>query len=722
VLSLTAIGAPAALAMPPAADPAPAAESAPPAADSAAASSAVPQPTEPKPGEVIEISGKAPAGPGVVSVEGDVARRTAGALGEPLRALSLLPGVTTSIAASGYPIIRGTLPGESRFEFDGIELPMLYHLLLGNQVMHPAFMGDLELRAGGYGADHGQMLGGLISISPPPETEHTEVHLDVIEAGGFTSRRLSPSTSIAAAARAGTLAGLVKLYRTDAAVDYVDQQTRLVHRIGGSDELALTSLGAFDHVRLPSTTQIQTLDLGFHRLDARWTHRRPGGEFRIGVQTELDMLRSVTIQLPLPGGGFGNPGGGVSPPGMPGVPDAPADTDPPPPEREGGTSYGARAYADARLALATWLAVRGGVEAHHRTMTQQAGTRFSLSSANDPFLGLARAVDTAAVWAALDLRIGPLAFAPGVRADGYRADMPALTVRHGDVDPRLAITAELPGGARAELAGGRYSAPPQVTVIEGPIAIGPVPLTEGAASTAGLSHGVQAQASLHAPLGAGWQGSLAAYYRDTDYAVDFGMIGQPFTNRAPCMGGNTPSEALVYRHVDIRAMGVEAMVRRQLARSVTGWLSYSLAKIDRDLGFVQLPHDYDQRHAVSASAQWQVGRWLLGGSAQLHTGRPAEYPELATCTVGDFIATDVVEDPTHLRRLPISWRIDLRAEREFRFSSWRMRLYFEMQNASLTREQLGYELTADPIGSQNYRVTTRTLFLPLPMIGVEADL
>jgi len=112
--------------------------------------------------EVIEVTGAAPTRPGVVSLDGQVARQTAGSLGEPLRALSLLPGVVTSIAASGYPVIRGTLPGESRYEFDGIELPQLYHFLIGNQVIHPSFVDEVSLRAGGHGAERGHLIGGPV--------------------------------------------------------------------------------------------------------------------------------------------------------------------------------------------------------------------------------------------------------------------------------------------------------------------------------------------------------------------------------------------------------------------------------------------------------------------------------------------------------------------------------------------------------------------------------
>src|SRR5687767_1844343 len=89
------------------------------------------------PGEVIVLAGKPPVAPGAERLDGEEARSAPGALGDPLRALALLPGVATSIAALGYPVIRGALPGESRFSFDGLELPMLYHFMIGHQVLHP---------------------------------------------------------------------------------------------------------------------------------------------------------------------------------------------------------------------------------------------------------------------------------------------------------------------------------------------------------------------------------------------------------------------------------------------------------------------------------------------------------------------------------------------------------------------------------------------------------
>lgn len=649
-------------------------------------------------GETIEITDKAPTPPGTISLDAQVARQTAGAMGEPFRALGLLPGVTTSIAASGYPIIRGTLPGESRYSYDGIEIPMLYHLLIGNQVIHPSFIGDLELRAGGAGAEQGNLIGGLITMTAPVvDGTRTELRGNPVEVGAYRAQRLSPSTTIAAALRVGTLAIAAKIYDPKASMYYVDQQARLAYRLGPRDVLTLTSIGAYDHVvQPPDSTSIKTDKLGFHRLDARWTHTGDGRRLRAGVETALDTMTELSE------GKHFMPGDG-----LPEV-DFPDD-------REGGKSYGVRGYLDGGVDVGSWLTARAGLEARHRTLVN-GRFPFRLIPSNDPRLGPADSVDAEAAWLALDLRAGPLTVTPGIRVDRYDAELNAASAHHVSVDPRLAIATALPGGARAELAGGLYSAPPQVTLFDSHFAIGPLPMTDGYASAAGTVRARQAQLSLYTPLGGGLVGSFATYYRDTRYPVDFAMAHLPFVTDSPCDGSR--SQELLYRDLDTRAIGFEAMVRRDLGHSVTGWLSYSLTKIDRDFGFVQLPGDYDQRHTLNATAQWRRGRWLFGATGHLHTGRPSPYPELGVC--GPFSALVTAD---HLRRLPTNYRLDLRAERSFTFDGWTMRLFFELQNATFTPEALDYEVQADNFGDPStYHVATYSLLIPLPLIGLEATL
>jgi hypothetical protein len=638
--------------------------------------------------EVIEVVGSTPAAPGATTLDAEVARQTAGALGEPLRALALLPGVVTSIAASGYPVIRGTLPGESRYEFDGIELPMLYHFLIGNAVIHPAFIGDLTLRAGGPGAEEGHLIGGLVTMTPSSIAgSRTELRASPVELGVFRAQPLSPSTSLAVAARVGALAITAKLYDPRASLYSVDQQTRLVHVLANGDQLTLTSLGAYDHARLPPTAvppyPVETDKLGFHRLDGRWTRTRADHRLRAGIETAIDSLRRTGVH-----------GGSAE---------------------LGGRSYGVRAYADGSLALAPWFTARAGLHARHRTLVNGASP--FLLSASDPFLGLARTVDAQGAWTAVDLRAGPVRVTPGLRADRYHAALYGSSVDHVTVDPRLAIAADLPAGVRAELAAGMYSAPPQMSVVVPGAMAGPLPMADGTASLAGMNHATGAQLSIVAPLGGGLQGSLAAYYQQTHRAVDFGLADGSFQG-FPC-GGLTVQ---IYRNIDSRALGIEAMIRRDLGRSVTGWLSYSLGEVDRDLGFTQLPGDYDQRHTLNATAQWRHGAWRFGATGHLHTGRPVPYRVIAACS---STTTSVVSYPLLARRPPLGWRIDLRVERALQVAGSQLRVYVELQNASFTRETLSYD--AEPTSGDAGTVPSpstvpNTVLLPLPVIGVEVVL
>lgn len=629
----------------------------------------------------------APAPPGSISLDTQVARGTAGALGEPFRAVSLLPGVSTSIAASGYPIIRGSLPGESRFEFDGIEIPLLYHLLLGNQVIHPSFLGDLELRAGGQGAEVGHLIGGLVSMTPSSTAEiRTELRANLAEVGVYRAQPLSHATSLAVAARVGTLAIAAKIYDSRSAVYSVDQQTRLVHQLDNGDRLTLTSLGAYDHARLPpdaASSDAETDTLGFHRFDGRWTRARAGRQLRVGIETAIDTFRRTGLN----------------------------DFHP----EQGGWSYGLRAYGDGSVKLAPWLAVRAGLHARHRTPVNGAAP-FALT-ASDPFLGLAQTIDAQGAWTALDLRVGPLVFTPGLRVDHYHAELYGSSVRHSTVDPRLAIVAELPRGVRGELAVGAYSAPPQLSVMSANIMIGPLPMADGTGSLAGMNHAAEAQLSIRAPMGGGLQGNLAAYYRDTQYAVDFGLAGARFQDN-PC-SRTSP----VYRNIDARVIGVEAMIRRDLGRSMTGWLSYSLSKIDRDLGFVQLPGEFDQRHILNATAQWRHGPWRFSATGHLHTSRPLPYRRIAPC-LNDVVAVLIKADGSH--RAPATGSADLRVERGFQVAGSQLRLYVELQNATFTREVASYDAVYLGVGrvddASSYREVTNTLLIPLPLVGLEVVL
>lgn len=671
--------------------------------------------------EVIEIDDRAPAPAGETHLEAKAARATAGAFGEPTRALAMLPGVVTSSALVPYPIIRGTLPGESRFDYDGIEIPMLYHLFLAGQVIHPAMMSDLQLRAGGADASHGFLVGGLIEMTPAAVIdERTELDVNPLAIGAFHARRLSPRTTLAIAGHLGTLTLFARV-AGDVAIDYLDQQTRLVHTLPNGDQLAITSIGALDNLGNPPGLARESYRLGFHRLDLRWTSAHTTGGVRAGIQTELDTLGHSQSFAP---SSHQEP-----PPVAPGEPfpdpstwktvDVPAWT-----ARERSSGYGARGYADGHLRVAPWLDVRGGIEGRHRRLINRGAPLIDLGGIGDPYLGLARKVDTSAAWAGAALTLGSIAIAPSVRIDHQDTELYDVDVHTTSLDPRLAITAALPAGASLELAGGAYSAPPQVSVIEPPIVVGPLPSTTGTGALAGLNRSYQAQAALRMPLDAfghaGAEASFAAYAKRTAYAIDFDSLSMPFSRKTLCDFGQPTADVYVYRDVTARAMGFEAMARGQLSRTVSGWASYTLGKIDRDLGFAKLPSSYDQRHTLNATVQWRKSDdWSFGATAMIRSGRPAMYPRIKSCPanvpLGVLDGEDYIDDPTHLRRTPMMWRFDLRAEHVFHRGAWTVRGYLELQNATLSRDVYGYDIDVDIHG---YKIVESSFLLPLPFFGV----
>src|SRR5262249_43696857 len=84
---------------------------------------------------VIHGTRRAPGAQRLTRVE---ARQLPGALGDPFRAIEVLPGVTPVASGLPYFIVRGAPPGNIGYFFDGIRVPLLFHVFFGPSVIHPA--------------------------------------------------------------------------------------------------------------------------------------------------------------------------------------------------------------------------------------------------------------------------------------------------------------------------------------------------------------------------------------------------------------------------------------------------------------------------------------------------------------------------------------------------------------------------------------------------------
>src|SRR5262249_2870760 len=102
----------------------------------------------------------------VVSTEIKVeeGRRVAGTGGDTLKVVQNLPGVARAAFGSGALIVWGAAPQDTRVYVDGVRIPSLYHIGGVRSTVNADMVRSIDLSPGGYGAEYGRGLGGLVQV------------------------------------------------------------------------------------------------------------------------------------------------------------------------------------------------------------------------------------------------------------------------------------------------------------------------------------------------------------------------------------------------------------------------------------------------------------------------------------------------------------------------------------------------------------------------------
>src|SRR5205814_158555 len=109
----------------------------------------------------VLVRGQRPA-PAAARLTREESKQMPGALADPFRAIEAMPGVTPIASALPYFFVRGAPPGNVGYFFDGIRLPLLFHVFFGPSVIHPAMIQKVDLYRGGYPAEYGRFAGGIV--------------------------------------------------------------------------------------------------------------------------------------------------------------------------------------------------------------------------------------------------------------------------------------------------------------------------------------------------------------------------------------------------------------------------------------------------------------------------------------------------------------------------------------------------------------------------------
>ncbi len=322
----------------------------------------------------------------------------------------------------------------------------------------------------------------------------------------------------------------------------------------------------------------------------------------------------------------------------------------------------------------------------------------------------------ASAFAEIEGWLGPLRFAPGLRAGTERESMRSF------VEPRFSVRLETAGFALSGSVDRTYQF---LSVFRDAYAMepgAPMWFVHGADQPLSVADG--ASVSLDLWRGASWTASVAGWTRR-------------FAD-APHWRPSKSRDAVGLEFHDGAARGLEVMVQRHSGR-VRGWISYQWARSAfTDAEGSEYRPQWDRRHELDGVAvALAPGGVELSLRATVGTGTPFWYPagKYGALRI-DLVNSEKDGGGVQLwtddlytiwsdvqARLPTYARLDLAARRGFRWGSWELTPYLSVVNLANRRNVLGYRfagLTEFPDEGDGDFFFERIRQLPvLPTIGID---
>ncbi|KYF72595.1 TonB-dependent receptor plug domain-containing protein, partial [Sorangium cellulosum] len=596
--------------------------------------------------EVTVEGNRAPAGS--VSLSRRDIRELPGALGDPYRAIEVQPGVTTIASGMPYYYIRGAPPGNIGYFFNGIQVPLLFHVGAGPSVIPASMVQRVEMHLGPYPADIGRLAGAAIEAesAPPSDVWRGEGSLRFVDLGGVVEGPMDRDTHVLVGGHYAAGAALASALVPSVDVGYADYQARIVNRLGPEERFTVLAFGAYDYLAsidedAGAGGRNVLLDSDFHRLDLRYDRDEAasGARVRAALTFGLDQSRGVGVES-------------------------------------------ARAWkVNARLSLARPLLggralLRAGVDAavdSYDITPRPAGADGEPDDV--PAEGTAQLDESfpELFRSRLDLALGAWADAllvlderstitPGVRVDHYTS-LGATAVA---VDPRIVGRFGIGEHVRLIPAFGLASQLP---------GLAPLPALQIGGIPGGLQRSLQSSFGVEA--NAGPVNFSATVFRQ----VTLGLSDPIGTGR----GTNLSTERFLARSLG-DTYGLELGARGALRRDMFFLASYTLSRSTRTREQRTIPSAYDRTHVAHVALLYDLGKGWRGGIRHVfYTGFPAD-----EITPG----RPAREDPDRIQPF---YRLDVRLSKRWALSERSyLGLVFDLQNATLTKEV--FDVSCDDSG------------------------
>jgi TonB family protein len=640
-----------------------------------------------------------------ITLTGAELREVAGTAGEPLRVVMLLPGVTTPASGINYPVVRGAVPAATGFYLDGVRVPQLYHLLVGNSVVHPDFIEAIDFYPANAPTRFGRISGGVINATVAKARDdrvHATVSPDLLQTSAFVEVPIAATgTSITLSGHVNYSAWLLAALAGAGAfpegvtpvVESWDYQARIEQKVGKGN-IRLLAFGSNDLVGSKQTATPDAISAfltsRFNRFDLRGQYPVGPGQLEVG-----SFIGWETMGL------YGEQNG----------------------QRIGSfllNRFLATGRALYRVELGEHWQLKAGFDVERQV--SETETTAGIGAGGD-LLRQPRAFGTftGTFLEAAFFHSGWTVVA-GARLDTWHL-APNFTI--ASAEPRLEVRYQpLESLTLRGTAGLAHQAPMLLLSL---------PISDVAALQSGLHQ-----------VGQFSVGAVGRLPGNIEVSGDL-FLNHIFQARERSLtefvtGVSSLDDRFAGSRMG-RAYGLELMVRLPQQGRLFGWLSYALMRSERLRRFAvfspdqelvgdetaMVPFAFDQAHSLNLVAGYQLPRgFKVSASFHLNTGRP-ESGEFSSRTQRLF--TDPVSGQqrwqlvplNQVDRLPLFGRLDVRVSKAITLNSFFLEIYLDVFNVLVRPEVYGYSYgyaTADD-GTVTPTKTEQGAPIILPTLGVK---
>ena len=621
------------------------------------------------------------------------------------RAVARLPGLAGGDIFARLNL-RGGRPNELRVNLDGLELYNPFHVKdLGGllSVVDTNVIQGLDLIAGGYTAEFGDVMSGVVdieSLSPVAENEF-ELGVTFINLYGRAQGNFADGAGHwLVSARRGYL---------DFMFDIVEEEDEDFEPRYG-DLLAKVGYEFSDKARANFNLLLTNDDLFVVDADPRFPEQNQGDSnseyFWLTLENDwTDVLDSKTTlayqnheQFRIAEDFDGTFAEGIL--------------------QDGRSSNLTSIRSNWRWAFGEHQMLKWGLE----YSTQEASYDYNLTGFNTGVLGgdprieftrqVNRFIDGEEYSAYLAYRFQPLV--PVTMELGLRWDKQTYTDLADDdqVSPRVNLLYQINNQTKLRLAWGHFYQAQRIQELQIEDGVENfLPAQRAEHRIIGLTHkfnnGLQLRADLYQKL-----------YTDVQpYFENFLDPAQLIPEIEPDRIRIAPDSA--------EAKGVEVLLKHNPDRIFDWWVSYTYSRATDEINGINVVRSWDQTHAVNFGLNWHWNNWNVNLAGGLHTGRPFTNTDVVTFPnpnrPGDFLGTASLGS-RNMDRIDTFNRLDIRVSRSVELKNSHLDYFFEVYNILNSHNPCcveGFDFDFDTSSSSFFSIPQSDSGMPrLPSFGV----